>query len=97
MIPPVAMSSAAFRSGWLLMLAATLNAMGLRIEPHAPPKYVYFLGPTAGYGVMLGYGSMNENIVLVALTPFPPAFNVEAVIYSVMVEFGESLTKTGFL
>ena len=62
------------------MLAATLKAIGLRIEPQAPPKYVYLLGPTAGYGYMFGYGSMKENIVFVALTPFPPAFNVAAVI-----------------
>ena len=46
---------------------------------------------------MLFYGSMNENIVLVALTPAPPAFRVTAVIYSVMVELGDSLTNTGFL
>ena len=46
---------------------------------------------------MFGSGSMNEYIVLVALTPFPPAFKVAAVIYSVIVELGESFTKTGFL
>lgn len=40
---------------------------------------------------------MNEYIVLVALTPLPPAFRVEAVICSVIVELGDSLTKTGFL
>lgn len=48
MIPPVAINSAAFKSGWLLILAATLKAIGLRIDPHAPPKDVYLFGPTAG-------------------------------------------------
>jgi hypothetical protein len=38
---------------------------------------------------------MKENIVLVALTPWPPAFKVEAVICSVIVEFGDNFTKTG--
>lgn len=79
------------------MLAATRKAIGRKIEPHAPPKYVYLFGPTAGYGYMFGYGSINENIVFVALTPFPPAFNVAAVICYVIVEFGDNLTKTGFL
>lgn len=64
-----------------MIFAATLKAIGLRIDPQAPPKYVYFLGPTAGYGSIFGYGSIKENIVLVALTPFPPALIVAAVIY----------------
>jgi len=38
---------------------------------------------------------MKEYIVLVAETPSPPAFKTERVIYSVMVELGDSLTKTG--
>lgn len=67
-------------SGWLLILAATLKAIGLNTDPQAPPKNVYLLGPTAGYGTIFGSGSMKENIVFVALTPFPPAFNVAAVI-----------------
>lgn len=77
------------------MLAATLREIGLKIDPQAPPKDVYLLGPTAGYGVISWSGSMNENMVLVALTPWPPAFKVEAVICSVIVEFGDSLTNTG--
>jgi hypothetical protein len=40
---------------------------------------------------------MKENIVFVALTPFPPAYNVAAVICSVIVELGDNLTNTGFL
>jgi hypothetical protein len=80
-----------------LIFAATLKAIGLKIEPHAPPKDVYLFGPTAGYGSMLASGSIKENIVLVALTPFPPALRVEAVICSVIVELGDSFTKTGFL
>lgn len=79
------------------MLAATLKAIGLKIDPQAPPKYVYLFGPTAGYGTMFGSGSIKENIVFVALTPFPPALSVAAVICSVIVEFGDNLTKTGFL
>lgn len=71
--------------------------MGLRIDPQAPPKKVYLFGPTAGYGSILGSGSINEYIVLVALTPFPPAFIVAAVICSVIVELGDNFTKTGFL
>jgi len=35
-------------------LAATLKAIGLKIDPHAPPKDVYLLGPTAGYGTIFG-------------------------------------------
>ena len=66
-----------FSSGWLAMLAATLSAIGLRTEPHAPPKDVYFLGPTPGYGYMLLSGSMKEYIVLVAETPSPPAFKTD--------------------
>jgi hypothetical protein len=77
------------------MFVATLKAIGLRIDPQAPPKNVYLFGPTAGYGVMSWSGSINENIVLVALTPWPPAFRVDAVICSVIVEFGDSLTNTG--
>lgn len=46
---------------------------------------------------MFGSGSIKENIVLVALTPFPPPLKVAAVICSVIVEFGDSLTNTGFL
>jgi hypothetical protein len=61
-------------------LAATLKAIGLRTEPQAPPKEVYLPGPTAGYGSIFDSGSMKENMVLVALTPFPPAFKVAAVI-----------------
>ena len=34
-------------------------------------------------------------MVLVAETPTPPAFSTEKVIYSVMVELGDNLTKTG--
>lgn len=64
----------------MLILAATLKAIGLKIDPQAPPKDVYLLGPTAGYGTIFGYGSMKENMVFVALTPFPPALSVEAVI-----------------
>jgi hypothetical protein len=51
------------------MFAATLRAIGLRTDPQAPPKYVYFFGPTAGYGFISWSGSINENIVFVALTP----------------------------
>ena len=79
------------------MFAATLNAIGLKIDPQAPPKNVYFFGPTAGYGSIFGYGSIKEYIVFVALTPFPPAFRVAAVICSVIVELGDNFTKTGFL
>ena len=46
---------------------------------------------------MFGYGSINEYIVFVALTPLPPAYSVAAVICYVIVEFGDNLTKTGFL
>ena len=34
-------------------------------------------------------------MVLVAETPIPPAFKTERVISSVIVEFGDNLTKTG--
>jgi hypothetical protein len=40
---------------------------------------------------------MKENIVFVAETPAPPPLKQASVIFSVIVEFGESLTKTGFL
>jgi hypothetical protein len=32
----------------LLIFAATLKAIGLRIDPQAPPNEVYLFGPTAG-------------------------------------------------
>jgi len=48
MIPPVAINSALLRCGWLAMLAATRKAIGLRMEPQAPPKETLFYGPTAG-------------------------------------------------
>jgi hypothetical protein len=78
-------------------LVATLRAIGLKTEPQAPPKNVYFFGPTAGYGSIDGSGSMNENIVFVAETPAPPPLIQDSVIFSVIVELGDSFTNTGFL
>lgn len=74
---------------------ATRKAIGLKSEPHAPPKKVYLPGPTAGYGSISWSGSMKEYIVFVAETPAPPALSTHPVIYSVRVEFGDNLTKTG--
>jgi hypothetical protein len=78
-------------------LVATLRAIGLKTEPQAPPKDVCFFGPTAGYGSIDGSGSMKENIVFVAETPAPPPFIQASVIFSVIVELGDSFTNIGFL
>ena len=94
-MPQVAMISALFKRWSFAKLVATLKAIGLNTDPQAPPKKVDFYGPTAGYGSSDWSGSINEYIVLVAETPNPPAFKTERVISSVIVEFGDNLTKTG--
>ena len=39
--------------------------------------------------------NLSNHIVFVAATPAPPALSTHAVISSVMVELGDSLTNTG--
>ena len=65
----------------MAILVATLKAIGLKTEPHAPPKNVCFYGPTAGYGFIEWSGSIKENIVFVAETPAPPALRQASVIF----------------
>lgn len=95
--PPDAISYAAFSLGLFAMLAAIRRAIGLIIGPHAPPKQVYLLGPTAGQGFMALSGSIKENIVLVAVMPNPPPFKQAYAICQVIEEFGDSFTNNGFL
>ena len=79
------------------MLVTTRSAIGLRIDPQAPPKEMLCYGPMAGYGSIDWSGSINEHIELVAETPAPPALSTAYVFCSLEVELGDSFTKTGLL